>query len=636
MEVQPPDYFSYIPNEVILTILLYLPSDSKINLLITCRRLHTLCSAPALWKAITWKHLTPCSAGKLRSTLKVAAPSLRSLRLNGTCLPSKYWKHLLKCGNLEVLEVFGGNLTLRQLRDVLRVAPRLLEVGFDVGKCQYATIDDYLALLTPLKRATIRVSFRTLSLPILTTWSQQGYRPQHVTMVDLDGGKYFYLPFRLLVDPDLGPPTCASHKAVFKVYHQTSMPLDLLPVPPILEYQFNADGSADPLLYRTSLEGNPDIYLKLTSPSDTTMAARYHPGPSSAAHANVVDKAFSQVAGLLVNLDLRGLDDLVSDDLYVIGEMCSNLKQLVLDDCFNSLMSLDGIRKVAQCCPLSGLSLRNVVRDFPLPCTLEIWTIVSYMPRLTHLAIEGCLLLPMDRVPLDDGTDIDAEPLRLHSTPETAEKLSLVIRTLKNLEAIHVNRDCLCHHCSTLGEEHIQMISNLVGLRYLRLENLPYNNYRKCVVDIFTNCRALQYVYISKEFGQMVLPVEAAAYANIQQLHLEIPHEELSNDCINALVSAGKLTHLFLVVRSMSSTIVLRLARELRRLAVCHVNVYERILNQFSQNVALKELQKTRCHPTNFVFKHNMSLYPRRTYGSAILSTELIPLFYGHSGQVLL
>ena len=84
----------------------------------------------------------------------------------------------------------------------------------------------------------------------------------------------------------------------------------------------------------------------------------------------------------------------------------------------------------------------------------------------------------------------------------------------------------------------------------------------------------LQYLYLDAGFFgvRSDLPTDSMCYQNIEKLHLNAVHTNVSCDFIEALVHSGRLTHCYLTVRSITDGSVSKLIRAPRMIR-CHISV---------------------------------------------------------------
>ena len=611
-----------------------LPAQAKFAIRGTCRRLFRIGADPSVWQVISLNHVTRNSARMLRGMLTLAGKSVRSLRIVGNCLPSAYWNELLKCSNLNTLEIYGAKLTAAQLKKLLSSIAPVTRLGFDMGTFEPSEFREYLSVVREVGDVTIRTHKQGIGLirDVVSTWAGQGYMPPRLAIADLNAYATDYVPGRLIDVHRL--PGCASHRAVLKLYTRNMMPLDLHPVPPVVEFQVEEGGMVLEVA-ESLMSGDSEARICLSAISENTLSGKYYSDVHVACYWQnlfCMERPLDFRSASLVHLDLTKMKSLLPKHLVQIGEHCSGLKQLILDGCDRCLMSLDGIKAVALKCPLKGLSLMGVVnKTDSVPCTLDLWNTIASMQTLTHIAVEGCLLQPSMQTAMKQFSSVACDPSSVHRlsfiptfSVETSP-IGLSLQRLKNLVALELKCYDCCGYCKRLTDNHLEALSHLMTLVYLRAKDLPAIHYTKWMTKVFMNCPGLKYVYISNRHGNVMLPTDPALYGSLEQFHLESPDQQLNNACVDALIAAGKLTHLFLVLNSMNADNVLKLARDLVHLVCCHVNIMQQVRNVRSLSAALKVLSKKQAH-CSIDFKHSLYRYPKRTYLSAIASSELVPL----------
>ena len=434
---------------------------------------------------------------------------------------------MLKCRSLQSLEVLVGDriLDVQQIKEIVAVAPKLSAIGLECCKSMISEMMPILAEAVSITKLTIWLDEYSpdpppISCLICNTWAKHGYRPQNLSVVYFANcPTYLYRNFSNEL-----PPCTAPHTAVLREYSRNTMPLDIFPVPPLVEYHFGG-GTSSMSMSRTTFPGRPNIVLDLANISDTTCVSAIRPQAANLdqnTHCYIV-KPFHEVAGSIVNLDLSTADDLLPAHLTVVSEMCCSLQQLVLLWCTRCLTSLEGLRNVAMKCPLKGLSLEGIEAKY-VPCTMELWTIISSMEKLTHLMIESCLLVQS-----------------FESTTEGA-----LIKIPQYLKCLQIYICCAC------SDDHLKVIADLPHLTYLKIFGLrPSTKPYRFLVEVFKNCPSLKCVDLEVSYGAKVdFPEDPDAYASLEQLVLFFSkdvEQHVSEACMNALVLAKHLTKLHLM-----------------------------------------------------------------------------------------
>ena len=83
------------------------------------------------------------------------------------------------------------------------------------------------------------------------------------------------------------------------------------------------------------------------------------------------------------------------DHLEQLAIACPNLERLNLRNVKNSLQSLQGLHAIVDTCQnLQGLNLVGIpVSSIAMESCLLLWELLSSIKKLTHLAIDLCMLI---------------------------------------------------------------------------------------------------------------------------------------------------------------------------------------------------------------------------------------------------
>ena len=130
----------------------------------------------------------------------------------------------------------------------------------------------------------------------------------------------------------------------------------------------------------------------------------------------------------------------------------------------------------------------------------------------------------------------------------------------------------------------LPLLSNMVSLKCLRILDLPPGPMRaplgRRFGEFFNKLQHLTYLYISfsckldkSERQRLTLPTEASCYTSLEQIHIRCWNFHVSEALVQALVHSGKLTHVFLLVGSISQTDLLELVQKSPRLAIGYVYI---------------------------------------------------------------
>ena len=598
-----------LPPELILVILFLLPLREKLCVRLTCRRLHSLASDGSLWNHVVWMYYIPADEKLLKTALKLFAPHVRELQLHATTGYLGYSKIsgvLKRCRNLRSLSLRGFVVKASQLRALVSALPQLSDVMIGSSLKSYLPMHcmrDYMEAAHSLKSLIIELPndnrpyihcLNRLSCAVpVTLWASLSYCPPEFGIVvnsDLDISSCILHDAEqtCLRGPqdflkEIPPP---SHKARFCLF-TTGLPMDLSPLQPVCELTFHR--SCVPLAHGESI-GLPQSHFMLTGKtleSENYTIARSFDLDSVLPCRPKEIASFTTFSHHFTTLKLQGLE-ILSIHLELIADACPNLTDLDISSCIEAFKCLQGLAAIAcKCTQLKGLITNAEVKPSNVESIPAFWEILGQFRNLKYLTVSDGLLQ------LQPNLDAD-----INSQSNIRMKKSF--EQMNSLCALQVQ-------CCAVTNRELSLLSNLVSLKYLRLSDLP--SAQLGLEEILGKAQQLKYLYISKlNAGKLTLPTHASCYTNLEQLYIRCWNFAVTDVLVKALVDSGKLTHLFLLIGSISQRNITDLIQKLPKLAVCHIYVYRCIgprgsAKQFK--TALQSLVKTRGL-SQFDFKPNV------------------------------
>ena len=612
-----------LPPELILTIFSLLPLREKLCVRLTCRRLHSLASDPSLWKHVAWRYYIPADEKLLKTALKLSAPHVRVLQLHATTGYLGYSKILgilKRCRSLCSLSLRGFDVNGNQLKTLVSALPQLSDVRIGKSVKTYRSvhgIQNFLEAAKSLKSLMIELPNNvywldvTSLVSLISHWSSLGYCPPEFHMLSRSFRSYsLHGAQHICLDPQIHnfgrqlPPS--SHKARFCLY-TTGLPMGLVPPQPLCELTFHrscvvAHGES------IGLSQSHFLLLGKTLESENSSIARpVLLGQLQLGHDQIA--GFTSFSHHLTTLKLQD-SGISSIHLELIADACPNLIHLDISSCTGAIKCLQGLAAIAnKCTQLKGLGVNGMessnVKSIP-----AFWEILGQVKRLSYLVVSDFLLqLPQD-------ADIKSQSdIRMKSSFER----------MTCLQALQVQ-------CCVVANGELSVLSNLVSLIYLRLCNLPPSYFG--LEEILGKAQQLKYLYISKSSaGKLTLPTNASCYTNLEQIYICCWNFAVTDALVKALAHSGKLTHVFLLIGSISQRNITDLIQRLPRLAMCHIYVNLTVgprgtAKQFK--TALKSVVKAR-ELVQFDFKPNVCRRNSRQLcfevDSELLDyTELTPL----------
>ena len=152
---------------------------------------------------------------------------------------------------------------------------------------------------------------------------------------------------------------------------------------------------------------------------------------------------------------------------------CPNLEQLDLMDAGKCLRSLQGLRAIVDKCQnLQGLNLVGIPVSL-IESYLLLWELLSSIKKLTHLAIDLCMLIRSSNC---DGAD--------------RQKLISMLKSCDSLKALEIMHVQTCHRCNECPNVNDLFFCHFPSLVYVRLSHV------QCAAALeytITNCHRLKY-----------------------------------------------------------------------------------------------------------------------------------------------
>ena len=225
--------------------------------------------------------------------------------------------------------------------------------------------------------------------------------------------------------------------------------MDLYPSTPLIRFRFGP--AAKRHLIKLSDQGilglNKDIYIFNLSDYDHYGKARLSATPRCARYPkyvnNVKDEHYISNFNSVSNIDFSSVN-IYPDHLEQLAIACPNIERLNLRNAENSLQSMQGLRAIVNTCQnLQGLNLKGIPASSVESCLL-LWELLSSIKRLTHLAIDVCMLIHINKN-CYNAADKD--------------KLIGMLRNCKSLKALEAqeaanNYECLIMNVNDLLLDH--------------------------------------------------------------------------------------------------------------------------------------------------------------------------------------
>ena len=524
-----------LPVEILFYILSFLSTRDKISMRYVSQKFHHISETPLLWKEFIWPDWEPRHVCSVSNILKACGEHVRRIFFPAHVEPTKILEMVHCCAKATKLSLaYGTQLHLNHLKEIL-LTMRHLQV-LDVSASGIFIKDLFEVIGTHVKELKLRIIGRDArhTLKNIQRWAKGGNAlPSTINIITQVTDYMVYKQFKFWWK--------SSFKMFsFKIglYDSAKVPMNLHPSMPLIKLQFGA-GSTFPFIKLSS-------YGILDLEEEVLLVTDYdHYGKNKHTLAiGFVDFCYKFEEGDL-NFSIGNLHsvtyvnfsyaEVYSNHLEQLAVACPNLQRLNLKDVDNCLESLQGLRAIVQMChSLQGLNLAGISVSF-VESYLLFWELLSSAKKLTHLAIELCMLIPGDR---DDANK---------------QKLISMLRSCVSLQALEVNRHdwgVICIECAQEDASCAEdfLFSHFPSLLYARL------TLTDCITALnytIANCHRLQYLCFENDFtNDMPLPLPKSCH--LQQVCIQAWSTDLSSPFTNDLSVHGELECVVLFVNSIT------------------------------------------------------------------------------------
>ena len=490
-----------LPTELLLMILTYLSTRDIISMHFVSQRIKEISETPSLWKKFVWPDYEPDHIC-VSKVLKIHGEHVKQLFLPVYVTPANPLEMIQYCPKVTHLSLPRyTQLNLDHLEEIVHTMTHLeqLDVFSSSIKCDLSHLyEKRIEKLLKITTASIK------NLTIKFDWDEREYQFDYFKSVEI----IVYTLYKSLKNNRPLPSiinlficnqvvsihgvfeSCpASNYTITSVeiglYDITRVPMDLYPSIPLLKFRFGP-GAKHPLV-KLSDYGILGLYKELFYLSEydhygkamISVSHKYpkYPELVKYEHLHYISNinSVSIVNFFSVNI--------YPDDLEQLAIACPNLERLNLRNAENSLQNMQGLRAIVNTCQnLQGLNLEEMPVLSMESCLL-LWELLSSIKKLTHLAIDLCMLIHIN-----------------NNCYNAADKDKLIgmLRNCKSLKALEVSKpfkqkiDCECLNVNDL------LLDHFPSLVYVRISlGLAQT---ECTKYAITNCHQLKYLYFDGDF----------------------------------------------------------------------------------------------------------------------------------------
>ena len=569
-----------LPTELLVKILSYLPTPDKFKTRYISRRFKDVIEMPLLWKTFVWSDYEPRHVHSVRRILKAYGKNVRRISFPAHLTPTNVLEMAHCCNNVTHLSLPRKiQLSLDHLEEIIRTMTHLVEVDVFTSSIGYGTFSHYEiikqfieVIVIGIKSLILRVDQldrhgridRQLCSPvsallIIENLLEQGHGlPPILNLFTHEDN--IGISIRTLESLLASRSTLRSCEIGLYV---RGVPMNLYPSVPLRNFKFGP--TATPPLVQLS-----DYGILGLGDSDNLFYVSYydHYGkvgisltPNKYDNLHVEHLHYISNFDSVSNIDFYGVD-IRPNHLEQLAVACPNLKRLSLMNAENCLQSLQGLRAIIDTCQnLQGLNLVGIPM-ISVESYLLLWKSLSSIKKLTHLAIDLCLLI--------QGKNCDVFD---------KQKFIHMLKSCSNLKALEIIRSWLCLSCEGIRNIEDLLFSHFPSLVYVRLVHVQCTTALQYTI---TNCHRLKYLsYRTNRHSEVNITLTSSSSCQLHQLCLESSRQvDLSAPSVGMLSAHGKLEQVVLFVRSIATDAITTLIKNSPNLILLYVVTTEPLCDE--------------------------------------------------------
>ena len=410
---------SRLPTELLLKIMCYLPTRDKITMRYVSRRLKHVSEIPLLWKEFIWPDYEPHHLRQVSDTLKTYGDRVRRILFPAhLCMAPMNVLEMGRCCT-KVMHLSlskTAQLSVDHLEEILCILTHLQQLDLCIDgsfmECTQYSVhnDEFLEGLFKVTAGRVRKlklqinnyenSVHTVAK--LKKWANEGNPlPSIIDILAAASTKINYKFWSEL----------SSKLLSFEIglYDNKRIPMNLYLPMPLRKFQFGP--AATPPLIKLNNHGITGLRICYLNEYDLGGAVRYTITPLGILSADkygtvhrIFDSALLRNAKLFNctnHLHAVSYADMSYSGIHVsnleqLAVVCPNLQRLNLKGNGGCLTNLKGLNAIVYACQnLEGLNLAGIQSTL-LFNFLNLWELLSSIKRLSHLAIDLCMLKPFD------------------------------------------------------------------------------------------------------------------------------------------------------------------------------------------------------------------------------------------------
>ena len=537
-----------LPTELLVMILSYLSIRDIILMQFVSQRFKEISETPSLWKKFVWPDYEPRHVCSVSKVLKTHGEHMRQIFFPAHMTTANILEMTHYCPNVTHLSLPRyTQLSLDHLEDIVHTMTHLeqLDVFTSSIKCVYPSFESFQDIIEQLlevttasvKKLVIKIDLFCQSacnvLDVFKKLLNNADHPPSVINILMNKGDIDIVYSRLLESWPASSYTIASLEIGF--YNITRVPMDLYPSISLRKFQFGPE--AKPPLIKLSDQGILGLDEDIFYLSDYDHCGKPRLSVSPYKYYFLKDEHLHCIINSVSNVDFSYVN-VYPGHLEQLALACPNLERLNLRNAKNSLQSLQGLCAIVDTCRnLQGLNLVRIPAS-SVESYLLLWELLSSIKKLTHLAIDLCMLIH-----INDNCYNAADK----------DKLIGMLWNFDSLKALEIIQTFNCDECQNVSSVNDLLLSHFLSLVYVRLSQF------KCTTAFeytITNCRRLKYLYYGIDDSGTCVTLPSSSNCHLQQLCVESYAIKLSVPSVQVLSAHGGLEKIVLFVKSITTSAI--------------------------------------------------------------------------------
>ena len=550
-----------LPVEMLVKILSYLPTSDKIKAQYICGKLRDISKIPLLWREFCWPDNEPLrvSSVSVSNFLKAHGEHVRCMFFPSHVTPVNILLMMKVCGKMTRLRLpYKTQLSLNHLEKIVSVMTNLQELDIFISELVEPELDDdaiikfdrdikrLLNITCNMKKVMFRFNDFFLGAHLVDFIGERVVQHKNLPQV-------IYLTFNkmsgvLLEFWSRSRSGIELPLVEIGLYDAKKMPLNIYPSVPIRKFRFGP--AASPPFVKLSDHGVLGLKYDTFYLNDYS-EVRYTMTPCYSSSYRVKEIPLSRVSDLHSVSDIDFSDvDIYPGHLEQLAIACPNLQRLNLMENVKSLQCLEGLRAIVHTCRyLQGLNLVGI-SVASVESYLLLWELLSSVKKLTHLAIDLCMLIPDE------------------SQRNDKQRVIGLLSSCKSLLALEISS---CQHAGCENVEDL-WFSHFPSLVYVSLTKIQC---RTALNYTIVNCSRLKYLCYADCFEDNMVLLPLSSSCHLQQLCLQSCSTDISASCADVLSAHGELERVVLFINSITTSAIKTLINNSPNLVLIHVETTE-------------------------------------------------------------